>query len=115
MYAMQLQALTHENYNHHPMQVAVKVVDLLCVPPAARQALLTDLTEMLSRLEAAAAASAHTCQYHGVCLQGGQLLLIMRRYSNSLAGVLAEHASGEYACSKRLSIGLDPGQLAQLS
>lgn len=70
------------------MQVAVKVIDLLGRSEAEVELLLQKLTEMVRR--AASCPPGTCCSYEGVCLHGGRLLLVMKRYSRSLAAVLAE-------------------------
>lgn len=68
-------------------QVAIKVVDLLCAAPADTQVLLQQVTAMVQH--AAACPAGVCCEYEGVCLRGHQLLLVMRRYSRSLAAAIA--------------------------
>ena len=74
----------------HTLQVAVKVVDLLGVPPTACQALLQRVAAMVQA--AGACPPGICCSYEGACLRGHQLLLVMQRCSSSLAAALAQQA-----------------------
>lgn len=67
-------------------QVAIKVIDLLCMPQPARQALLKGLKAMVQ----AAAGCPAVCCFEGVCMRGEQLLLVMKQYSSSLGDVLSK-------------------------
>ena len=70
------------------LQVAVKVIDLLCVAPPETQLLLQQVSAMVQRT--AACPPGVCCSYEGVCLRGQQLLLVMKHYSKSLAAIIAE-------------------------
>jgi hypothetical protein len=67
-------------------QVAIKVIDLLCMPQPARQALFKGLTAMVQ----AAAGCPAMCHFEGVCMRGEQLLLVMQQYNSSLSDILSK-------------------------
>ena len=70
------------------LQVAIKVIDLLCVAPPDTQLLLQQVSAMVQHT--AVCPPGVCCSYEGVCLHGQQLLLVMKRYSKNLAAVIAE-------------------------
>lgn len=69
-------------------QVAIKVIDLLCMSQPARQALFKGLTGLVQ----AAAVCPAVCHFEGVCMRGEQLLLVMKQYSSSLSNILSKQA-----------------------
>jgi hypothetical protein len=73
--------------------VAVKVVDLSDAPPEVCQALQREASVVL----AVSGECRHSCQYKGATIKGNKFCLIMKRYSKSLARVIAEAGTGERA------------------
>eukprot|EP00882_Tetradesmus_deserticola_P031614 GHRQ01035759.1.p1 GENE.GHRQ01035759.1~~GHRQ01035759.1.p1 ORF type:complete len:153 (+),score=71.68 GHRQ01035759.1:486-944(+) len=71
--------------------VAVKVVDLSDAPREVCQALQREASVVL----AVSGECRHSCQYKGATIQGNRFCLIMKRYSKSLARVIAEAGAGE--------------------
>ncbi|KAF6250880.1 kinase-like domain-containing protein [Scenedesmus sp. NREL 46B-D3] len=68
------------------LQVAVKVVDLSDAPRDVCQALQREAGVVL----AVSGECRHSCQYKGATIKGNRFCLIMKRYSKSLARVIAE-------------------------
>eukprot|EP00882_Tetradesmus_deserticola_P027247 GHRQ01030131.1.p1 GENE.GHRQ01030131.1~~GHRQ01030131.1.p1 ORF type:complete len:302 (+),score=121.67 GHRQ01030131.1:767-1672(+) len=81
--------------------VAVKVVDLSDAPREVCQALQREASVVL----AVSGECRHSCQYKGATIQGNRFCLIMKRYSKSLARVIAEAGAGGLPLQQLLRYG----------
>jgi hypothetical protein len=78
------------------------VVDLSDAPPAACQALQREASVVL----AVSGECRHSCQYKGATIKGNRFCLIMKRYSKSLARVIAEAGTGKIKMQWKGGVGI---------